>query len=181
MDRATPLSRPRNLGQEQASRHHLLADRRRGGDHPRHHRIESKPRSRGNRIKHHFLRRDHSSVSWQIRNGIYSNRLRPPYGAYNSRVSSIAGSLGYRICTWTIDTKDWQYVNGSRRSTSSIRYIVRNSPWSAKASGVVLGHLNTNYPDAMSGIISDLHTQGLLFCRNRGPVGSTMPFPASCT
>jgi peptidoglycan-N-acetylglucosamine deacetylase len=122
-----------------------------------------------------------SSVSWQIRNGIYSNRLRPPYGAYNSRVSSIAGSLGYRICTWTIDTKDWQYVNGVRRSTSSIRYIVRNSPWSAKASGVVLGHLNTNYPNAISGIIYDLHQQGLLFCRNRGPVGRTMPFPASCT
>jgi peptidoglycan-N-acetylglucosamine deacetylase len=122
-----------------------------------------------------------SSVSWQIRNGIYSNRLRPPYGAYNSRVSNIAGSLGYRICTWTIDTRDWQYVNGSRRSTSSIRYIVRNSPWSAKASGVVLGHLYTNYPSAISGIIYDLHQQGLLFCRNRGPVGRTMPFPATCT
>jgi peptidoglycan-N-acetylglucosamine deacetylase len=122
-----------------------------------------------------------ASVSSQIRNGIKSNRLRPPYGAYDSRVSSIASSLGYRICTWTIDTGDWEYVNGSRRSTSSIRSIVRNSPWSAKSSGVVLGHLNTNYPDAMSGIISDLHKQGLLFCRNRGPVGSTMPFPASCS
>ena len=43
-----------------------------------------------------------SSVSWQIRNGINSNRLRPPYGAYNSRVSNIAGSLGYRICTWVV-------------------------------------------------------------------------------
>jgi peptidoglycan/xylan/chitin deacetylase (PgdA/CDA1 family) len=122
-----------------------------------------------------------AGVSSQIRNGITSNRLRPPYGAYDSRVSSIASSLGYRICTWTIDTRDWEYVNGSRRSTSSIRSIVRNSPWSAKASGVVLGHLNTNYPDAMSGIISDLHSQGLLFCRNRGPVGRNMPFPASCT
>ncbi|HKF87374.1 MAG TPA: polysaccharide deacetylase family protein, partial [Propionibacteriaceae bacterium] len=122
-----------------------------------------------------------SNVSWQIRNGIYSNRLRPPYGAYNSRVSSIAGGLGYRICTWTIDTRDWEYVNGSRRSTSSIRSIVRNSSWSAKSSGVILGHLYTNYPNAISGIIYDLHQQGLLFCRNRGPVGRTMPFPASCT
>jgi peptidoglycan/xylan/chitin deacetylase (PgdA/CDA1 family) len=122
-----------------------------------------------------------SGVSRQIRNGISSNRLRPPYGAYNSRVSRIAGSLGYRICTWTIDTRDWQYVNGSRRSTSSIRAIVRNSPRSAKASGVVLGHLFSNYPNAISGIIHDLHQQGLLFCRNRGPVGRTMPFPATCT
>ena len=56
------------------------------------------------------------SVSWQIRNGISSNRLRPPYGAYNSRVSNIASSLGYRICIWTIDTRDWR----ADRSTASL-------------------------------------------------------------
>jgi peptidoglycan/xylan/chitin deacetylase (PgdA/CDA1 family) len=122
-----------------------------------------------------------ADVSWQIRNGVISNRLRPPYGAFDSRIDSIAGSLGYRICTWTIDSLDFEYVNGSRRSTSSIRSIVRRSPRSAKASGVILGHLNTNFPNAISGIISDLDKQGLQFCRNRGPVGLTMPFPASCT
>ena len=122
-----------------------------------------------------------SGVSWQIRNGIASNRLRPPYGAYDSRISSIAYNLGYRICTWTIDTRDWQKFNGNYRSTSSIRYIVRTSPWSAKSSGVILGHLFTNYPNAVGGIIDDLHAQGLLFCRNRGPVGVKTPFPLSCT
>jgi peptidoglycan-N-acetylglucosamine deacetylase len=121
-------------------------------------------------------------VSWQIRHGIYSNRLRPPYGAYNARVANIASNLGYRICTWTIDTRDWQKPDGVHyRSTSSIRYIVRTSPWSAKASGVVLGHLFSNYPSAVSGIIYDLHQQGLLFCRNRGPVGRLAPFPLACT
>ena len=122
-----------------------------------------------------------ADVSWQIRNGVTSNRLRPPYGAFDSRIDSIAGSLGYRICTWTIDSLDYEYVNGSRRSTSSVRSIVRNSPWSAKYNGVILGHLNTNFPDAISGIISDLNNQGLQFCRNSGPVGATMPFPAACT
>jgi peptidoglycan/xylan/chitin deacetylase (PgdA/CDA1 family) len=123
-----------------------------------------------------------SGVSWQIRYGVKSNRLRPPYGAYNSRVSNIAYSLGYRICTWTIDTRDWQRPDGVHyRSTASIRYIVRTSPWSAKASGVVLGHLFTNYPSAISGIIYDIHRQGLLFCRNRGPVGAYAPFPLTCT
>jgi peptidoglycan-N-acetylglucosamine deacetylase len=122
-----------------------------------------------------------SGVKSQIRNGIASNRLRPPYGAYNSKVSSIASGLGYRICTWTIDTRDWEYVKGSRRSTSSIRSIVRNAPRSAKASGVILGHLFTKYPDAIPGMISDLQKQGLLLCRNRGPVGRDMPFPATCT
>jgi peptidoglycan-N-acetylglucosamine deacetylase len=123
-----------------------------------------------------------SGVSWQIRNGVSSNRLRPPYGAYDSRVSSIAGSLGYRICTWTIDTRDWQKPDGVHyRSTSSIRTIVRNSSWSSKYGGVVLGHLFTNYPNAVGGIIDDLHQQGLLFCRNRGAVSATAPFPLACT
>jgi peptidoglycan/xylan/chitin deacetylase (PgdA/CDA1 family) len=123
-----------------------------------------------------------AGVSWQIRHGIYSNRLRPPYGAYDSRVANIAAGLRYRICTWTIDTKDWQKPDGVHyRSTSSIRDIVRTSPWSAKASGVVLGHLYTNYPSAIPGIIDDLHQQGLLFCRDRGLVGRLAPFPLACT
>jgi len=123
-----------------------------------------------------------AGVSWQIRAGVTSNRLRPPYGAYNARVSAIASSLGYRICTWTIDTRDWQKPDGVHyRSTASIRSIVRTSPLSAKASGVVLGHLYSNYPNAIPGIIDDIHRQGLLFCRNHGPVGAYAPFPLACT
>jgi peptidoglycan-N-acetylglucosamine deacetylase len=123
-----------------------------------------------------------AAVSSQISLGISSNLLRPPYGAYDSRVANIAAGLGYRICTWTIDTLDWQRPDGvSYRSMSSIRSIVRTSSRSAKASGVVLGHLDTNYPSAISGIIYDLHRQGLLLCRNRGPVGRLAPFPLACT
>lgn len=121
------------------------------------------------------------SVSWQITHGITSNRLRPPGGAYGSRVSTIAIGLGYRICTWTVDPRDWEYVHGVRRSVSSIRYRIRTASWSAKSSGVILGHLFSRFPDAVPGIISDLHQQGLLFCRNRGPVGRSMPFPLTCT
>ena len=36
-------------------------------------------------------------------------------------------------------------------------------------------------PQRHSGIIYDLHQQGLLFCRNRGPVGRLAPFPLACT
>jgi peptidoglycan-N-acetylglucosamine deacetylase len=123
-----------------------------------------------------------AAVSSQISLGISSNLLRPPYGAYDSRVANIAAGLGYRICTWTIDTLDWQRPDGvAYRSMSSIRSIVRTSSRSAKASGVVLGHLDTNYPSAISGIIYDLHRQGLLLCRNRGPVGRLAPFPLACT
>jgi peptidoglycan/xylan/chitin deacetylase (PgdA/CDA1 family) len=123
-----------------------------------------------------------AAVSSQISQGISTNLLRPPYGAYDSRVASIAAGLGYRICTWTLDTLDRQRPDGvNYRSASSIRSIVRTAPRSAKASGVILGHLVTNYPSAISGIIFDLHHQGLLFCRNRGPVGRVAPFPLACS
>jgi peptidoglycan/xylan/chitin deacetylase (PgdA/CDA1 family) len=122
------------------------------------------------------------AVRAEISQGIASNLLRPPYGAYDSRVANIAAGLGYRVCTWTIDTLDWQLPDGVHyRSISSIRSIVRTSPRSAKTSGVILGHLFSNYPDAISGIIYDLQHQGLLLCRNRGPVGQMAPFPLACT
>jgi peptidoglycan/xylan/chitin deacetylase (PgdA/CDA1 family) len=123
-----------------------------------------------------------AAVSAEISQGISTNLLRPPYGAYDSRVAAIASGLGYRICTWTVDSLDWQRPDGVRyRSASSIRSIVRTAPRSAKVSGVVLGHLATNFPSAISGIIYDLQRQGLLLCRNRGPVGRLAPFPLACT
>jgi len=123
-----------------------------------------------------------AAVSSEISQGISANLLRPPYGAYDSRVANIAAGLGYRICTWTLDTLDWQRPDGvHHRSVSSVRSIVRTAPRSTKASGVILGHLFTNYPSAISGIIFDLHHQGLLFCRNRGPVGRLAPFPLACS
>jgi peptidoglycan-N-acetylglucosamine deacetylase len=123
-----------------------------------------------------------AAVSAEISQGISTNLLRPPYGAYDSRVAAIASGLGYRICTWTVDSLDWQRPDGVRyRSASSIRSIVRTAPRSAKVSGVVLGHLATNFPSAISGIIYDLQRLGLLLCRNRGPVGRLAPFPLACT
>jgi peptidoglycan/xylan/chitin deacetylase (PgdA/CDA1 family) len=122
-----------------------------------------------------------TSVNREITRGIRSNRLRPPYGDYSPRITSLASALGYRLCTWTIDSRDWEYVNGVRRSASSIRHRIRTASWSAKHNGVILGHLFTDYPKAVPGIIDDLHRQGLLFCRDRGPVGRTMSFPPSCT
>ncbi|MGN6743075.1 MAG: polysaccharide deacetylase family protein [Amnibacterium sp.] len=122
-----------------------------------------------------------AGVTWEITHGIAADRLRPPGGAYSSRIIGVASGLGYRLCTWTVDPRDWEYVNGSRRSVASIRSRIRSAPRSAKVSGVILGHLFTNYPDAVPGIIADLRAQGLQFCRNSGPVGRTMPFPLACT
>jgi peptidoglycan-N-acetylglucosamine deacetylase len=37
--------------------------------------------------------------------------LRPPYGTYNAAVAAVAGSLGYRLALWTVDTLDWKTPN----------------------------------------------------------------------
>lgn len=128
----------------------------------------------------HLLTLSNTAIRNEISKGVDSNRLRPPYGQWDSRVTSIASSLGYRICYGTIYTKDTEYLDGQLRSAGSIRSRVRNASDSAKQSGVIIGHLKTNYPDALGGIIDDLHQDGYRLCRNRGPVGSGMPLPMKC-
>lgn len=128
----------------------------------------------------HLPTLSNTAVRTEIRNGVTSNRLRPPYGDWDDRVAGIASSEGYRICWGTVNTKDWQYLDGKLRSVGSIRSRVRNASDSAKQSGVIIGHLWTNYPDALGGIIDDLHRDGYRLCRNRGPAGPDMPFPLRC-
>ncbi|MEV4439687.1 polysaccharide deacetylase family protein, partial [Streptomyces sp. NPDC049577] len=116
----------------------------------------------------------------EIGNGLTSNVLRPPYGDVGEREREVAAELGYRICNWTIDTVDWQATGGAPRSVDAIRAAVRDATPEEKRNGVVLGHLFSNFPDALPGIISDLHEQGYHFCRNTGPVTDQMPIPLTC-
>jgi peptidoglycan/xylan/chitin deacetylase (PgdA/CDA1 family) len=121
-----------------------------------------------------------AAVADQIRRGIASNRLRPPYGATDARVARIAAAQGDRLCLWTVDTRDWATVRDRQRTVASIRALVRDAPRTAKAGGVILGHLFTHYPDAIPGVVTDLRREGLRLCRDRGPVGTRMPFPLRC-
>jgi len=121
------------------------------------------------------------NVRWQIQYGVKSNVLRPPYGAYNTRVQNIATSMGYRICTWTVDTRDWEKFGGRYRSVTSIRSRVAAAPASSLRSGVILGHLHTNYPDAVGAVLDDLIRRGIYPCLNRGPVAVNVPNPLTCT
>src|SRR5512133_3449539 len=58
MDRDAPLHRPRHPHQKPPNQDHRAEPHRPGGDHHRHHRIKSNPRSRGDRIEHHSRGRD---------------------------------------------------------------------------------------------------------------------------
>jgi peptidoglycan/xylan/chitin deacetylase (PgdA/CDA1 family) len=53
-----------------------------------------------------------ASVTWQLNKmesvlGYRPRCVRPPYGAYNSRISSIIANRGQRLILWTVDPRDW--------------------------------------------------------------------------
>ncbi|MEU4210969.1 polysaccharide deacetylase family protein [Streptomyces sp. NPDC026206] len=123
---------------------------------------------------------DDDVLTDEIRLGAGGNMLRPPYGAADERERDVAAELGYRICNWTIDTHDWEKTDGRPRSVEDIRASVRDATPDEKHNGVVLGHLFSNFPDALPGIISDLQSQGYQVCRNKGPVTDQVPYPLDC-
>ena len=63
-----------------------------------------------------------AAIAAEIRNGVNTGcRLfRPPYGAWDARVASIARSLGYQMYLWDTDTRDWTGV-GAQDLVASIR------------------------------------------------------------
>ncbi|MFI1972132.1 polysaccharide deacetylase family protein [Streptomyces cinnamoneus] len=116
----------------------------------------------------------------EIRDGVRSTLFRPPYGAYGPRETRIASGLGSRVCTWTVDTRDWEERNGRFPDVATLRERVRNAPAADLRGGVVLGHLFTNYPDAVPGIVDDLRAGGYRLCRNTGPTTPMIPNPLPC-
>ncbi|MFC4517377.1 polysaccharide deacetylase family protein [Streptomyces ehimensis] len=128
----------------------------------------------------HLPSLDDDELHDEIRNGVAGNLLRPPYGDAGERERELAAELGFRICNWTIDTHDWEKTQGHARSVDDIRASVRDATPEEKRNGVVLGHLFSNFPDALPDIVSDLQAQGYQVCRNNGPVTEKVPYPLDC-
>jgi peptidoglycan/xylan/chitin deacetylase (PgdA/CDA1 family) len=88
--------------------------------------------------------------------GQTANYFRPPYGSYDSRVESIAASMGLRNTLWTADTNDWQQ-NG-------VASIVNAALSQATDNGVILMHDGggdrSQTVDALDDIIIGLRGQG---------------------
>jgi peptidoglycan/xylan/chitin deacetylase (PgdA/CDA1 family) len=64
---------------------------------------------------------------------------RPPYGAYDSRVTSAASSVGFtKTIMWDIDTIDWRTISdGGPTAASMTAKVVAN----ARTGSIVLMHL----------------------------------------
>ena len=106
-------------------------------------------------------------ASWQIRHGRTHTAtsvplLRPPFGAgaYTQRLDDIATSLGMKLCTWTVDTRDW---TGSSAATI-IRRVRQGDAITprVKAGGVVIMHMNGDHTGhALPGVIHAIRARGL--------------------
>jgi peptidoglycan-N-acetylglucosamine deacetylase len=79
--------------------------------------------------------------------------MRPPYGAYNSTVTSVSRQQGLAVIMWNVDTLDWKY-----RSSSYVRSAAVNN---ARNGAIILMHdIHPTTVNAVPGIISDLKARG---------------------
>lgn len=111
----------------------------------------------------------------EILRGIKCNAMRPPFSAWDERVYRAAERLGYRLMLWTLSTGDWREDENGFRSVELIRETVLVADPEKKHNGVIIGHLQTNYPAAIPGIIEDMYAKGREFYPNKGPVGEDLP------
>ncbi len=94
--------------------------------------------------------------------------MRPPYGSYNSTVTSVAAQQGMAVVLWNNDTLDW-----SNRNTST---IISRATGSATPGGIVLMHdLYPTTVDAVPTIIRNLKTQGYVLVTASDVIGNPSP------
>ena len=79
--------------------------------------------------------------------------FRPPYGATNDRVNSIAAELGYRLLMWSVDTNDWRGLNADA--------IYNNVATNVREGSIILFHnSNPATVEALPRIIEGLRNSG---------------------
>lgn len=85
--------------------------------------------------------------------------MRPPQGAMDEELLSVAEELGYRVIIWDVDTRDW----ASEPSEKIVQNVLKN----ADNGDIILFHDYhvgaTNTVDALNVIIPTLQKQGYRF------------------
>src|SRR6476659_323513 len=72
--------------------------------------IEAQGHWVGSHSYHHMYldRLSDEKVADEMKRGLQTKIMRPPYGSYDKRVRKIVHSLGFKIAYWTIDSFDWR-------------------------------------------------------------------------
>lgn len=112
-----------------------------------------------------------AGIVWEItRPNIGSNYVRPPYGSYNSRVSSILAQYHKYNCLWNLDPRDWD----GRSPQAAANYIIANARPGSTAV-VHMNHLGTQ-PSQLVRIKNGLAARGIRMCAPWSkPTTNTMP------
>ena len=93
------------------------------------------------------------AVTEEIQRGVPSTWLRPPEGRYDKRIRRLAAQLGYRICYWTIDSRDW-----TNASVAAMRHTIISE---LQPGAVILFHLHgTHTRELLKVIIPEIQVRG---------------------
>jgi peptidoglycan/xylan/chitin deacetylase (PgdA/CDA1 family) len=87
--------------------------------------------------------------------GTRTNVFRPPFGAVNAQVESVAAQLGYGILLWSIDPQDWR--DGNQNVDHIYNSIINRA---TDGSIVVLHDIFLTTAQAMERVIPSLIADG---------------------
>ncbi len=89
----------------------------------------------------------------EINGGLPGPWMRPPEGRYDKRVRNIAANLGFSICYWSIDSRDW-----TGKSVEEMRYIILSE---LRPAAVILFHIHGEHTrELLPGLIDDIRKRG---------------------
>jgi peptidoglycan/xylan/chitin deacetylase (PgdA/CDA1 family) len=104
-----------------------------------------------------------TEVREEITKGLPGPWLRPPQGRYNKRIRMIARSLGYAICYWTIDSRDW-----TGAGTESMRHTILSE---LHPGATILFHLHgAHTTELLPTLIDDIRELGFELTSHREPM-----------
>jgi len=89
--------------------------------------------------------------------------LRAPYGAgsFDPRIQRIAGSMGYQLCDWTVDTRDWAGAS-AKQIVKRVSYGEAGVTPPVEKNGVILLHMQAPHTvKALPGVIQAVLDKGL--------------------
>jgi peptidoglycan/xylan/chitin deacetylase (PgdA/CDA1 family) len=93
-------------------------------------------------------------ITQEISHGLPGPWFRPPQGRYNDAIRTIAHRLGFVICYWTIDSRDW-----AGTSVAEMRHTILSE---LKPGAVILFHLHGAHTrELLPTIIADIRAKGL--------------------
>jgi peptidoglycan-N-acetylglucosamine deacetylase len=76
--------------------------------------------------------------------------LRPPNGAYDNKVISVANNLGYNVIQWSVDSLDWKRP-GPEAVINNVLNGIRNGH-GAQPGDIILFHASDSAPDTIKAL-----------------------------